>query len=242
MIVKKIKKIVKREQFHPGIFGISSNPFYIARKGLYREIRSLSYTVTGRVLDVGCGQKPYKDLFPCDEYVGLEIDTPENRIFKKADKFYDGKHIPLDDSSFDSIVTNQVFEHVFNPDEYLSEIYRVLKPGGTLLMTVPFVWDEHEQPYDFARYSSFGLKAVLERNGFQVIKQRKSVPDIRVIFQLINAYLYKITVSKNPYLNLFMTILLMAPFNILGELLAKILPQNMDLYLDNIALARKRIT
>lgn len=76
------------------------------------------------------------------------------------------------------------------------------------------------------------LKAVLERNGFQVIEQRKSIPDIRVIFQLINAYLYKITVSKNPYLNLFMTILLMAPFNIFGELLAKILPQNMDLYLE----------
>lgn len=241
-MLKKLKYLVHKEQFYPTWMGMFLNPFYIARRGLFEEIRSLAHLVSGRVLDVGCGQKPYSCLFNCDEYVGLEIDTPENRIFKKADKFYDGKHIPFGDSFFDSIVTNQVFEHVFNPDEFLSEICRVLKPGGTLLITVPFVWDEHEQPYDFARYSSFGLKAVLERNGFQVIEQRKSVPDIRVIFQLINVYLYKITVSKNPYLNLFMTILLMAPFNILGELLAKILPQNMDLYLDNIGLARKRIT
>ena len=56
---------------------------------------------------------------------------------------------------------NQVLEHVFNPDDFVREIARVLKPGGALLLTVPFVWNEHEQPYDYARYSSFGLRAFL---------------------------------------------------------------------------------
>lgn len=93
--------------------------------------------------------------------------------------------------SYGGVICNQVLEHVFNPDLFLQEIFRVLKPGGKLLMTVPFVWDEHEQPWDYARYSSFGLRSLLERNGFIVDEQRKTNADARVLFQLINAYLYK---------------------------------------------------
>jgi hypothetical protein len=63
--------------------------------------------------------------------------------------------------------------------------------------------------------------------------------DVRIIFQLINAYLYKKTITSNQYVNLMVTILLMSPFNILGELLSKILPKNDDLYLDSIVLAQK---
>ena len=61
------------------------------------------------------------------------------------------------------MLCNQVLEHVFNPDEFLLKINRVLKNDGKLLLTVPFVWDEHEQPFDYARYSSFGLKALIEK-------------------------------------------------------------------------------
>ena len=169
----------------------------------------------------------------------MEYDTPDNRKRKNADYFYDGHQFPFAPQHFDSIVANEVFEHVFNPDEFLGEISRVLKNDGVLLMTVPFIWDEHEQPYDYARYSSFGLKSILESHGFKVIEQRKSVDDIRVIFQLINAYLYKILVSSNPYVNLFTTLLFIAPFNVIGELMGFLLPRNSDLYLDNIVLAVK---
>src|SRR3546814_6951319 len=55
-----------------------------------------------------------------------------------------------------------------------------------LLLTVPFVWDEHEQPYDYARYSTFGLKSLLERNGFNVLTQKKLLADSSILFQLIN--------------------------------------------------------
>jgi len=106
-------------------------------------------------------------------------------------------------------------------------------------MTVPFVWDEHEQPHDFARYSSFGIWHLLEKHRFEIVEQRKSVDDVCVIFQLINAYIYKKTVRQNGWINLVLTVLLMAPFNILGELLHWMLPRNADLYLDNIVLARK---
>jgi hypothetical protein len=63
--------------------------------------------------------------------------------------------------------------------------------------------------------------------------------DIRVIFQMMNTYIYKKTLTKNSMLNLLFMLLLMAPFNVLGEIIAKILPSNGDLYLDNVMLARK---
>ncbi|MBK8496718.1 MAG: methyltransferase domain-containing protein [Chitinophagaceae bacterium] len=82
--------------------------------------------------------------------------------------------MPFDNDQFDAVFSSEVFEHIFNLEEILPEINRVLKPGGKLLFTCPFAWPEHEIPYDFARYSSFGIKAVVERQGFTVIEQYKT--------------------------------------------------------------------
>ncbi len=85
----------------------------------------------------------------------LEFDTPESRAAGYAEFFYDGNHFPFNDATYDVVVSNQVLEYVFNPDEFLNEIFRILKPEGKVLLSVPFVWDEHLQPLDYARYSSF---------------------------------------------------------------------------------------
>jgi SAM-dependent methyltransferase len=202
---------------------------------LHQHIVSLSPWVHGRVLDVGCGAKPYQKYFNASEYIGLEIEGRN----KNADAYYDGNMFPFDDEAFDAVFTSQVFEHVFNPNEFLSEINRVTKTEGALLLTTPFTWDEHEQPFDYARYSSFGLRHLLENHGYDIIEHRKSMDDIRVIFQMINAYIYKQTVTRHGKLNLLVNVMLMSPFNILGEIFVRILPRNTDLYLDNIVLARK---
>jgi hypothetical protein len=115
----------------------------------------------------------------------------------------------------------------------------MLRPGGLLLLTVPFAWDEHEQPVDYARYSSFGVRALLGGAGFEIVEQHKLGADLSVLFQLLNAYLYKRTVTRNPWLNLAATLLLMAPVNVIGAIAAKLLPGNPDLYLDNVVLARR---
>ena len=238
-MLKELKQFYVTEQFNPKILGLFINPFYFARKGLYKNVSELIGNLNGKLLDIGCGTKPYEDICNVEEYIGLEIDDEGNRQHKHADIFYDGYTIPCRDKEFDSILSNQVFEHVFNPDKFLKEINRVTKIDGQFLITVPFVWDEHEKPYDYARYSSFGLKYILSANGFETVEHRKSNNGIEVIFQLINAYMYKITLTKNRYINLFLTLFLMAPVNIIGLLLSKILPKNDDLYLDNIVLAKK---
>jgi SAM-dependent methyltransferase len=236
-----LKEYYRRQQFDPGLPGIWSNPFYFSRKELRCEIGRFAPKLQGRVLDVGCGTKPYRELFSStSDYVGLEVDTPENRVVKRADYFYDGNIFPFDDASYDGVICNQVLEHVFNPDQFLHEISRVLKPGGDLLLTVPFVWDEHEQPWDYARYSSFGLKSLLVRNGFVVVEQRKTNADARVLFQLVNAYLFKVLRMSNPIANLVVCAVFIAPFTLLGILLGKLLPPNPDLYLDQVVLAKRR--
>jgi SAM-dependent methyltransferase len=193
----------------------------------------------GKLLDVGCGSKPYKNLFHVDEYVGLDIDSEVSRKRAIADKFYDGHAFPFSNQEFDSVLCNQVLEHVFNPDEFLSEIYRVMKPDARLVLTVPFVWDEHEQPFDYARYSSFGLKALLERNGLKVVQHEKIGTDISTLFQLANAYLYKVSERWNKYMRLALIIFVMGLVNFIGVIARCILPKNSDLFLDHIILAEK---
>ena len=238
-MTRKLKDIYHRQAFYPGFIGIFVNPFYHARLGLRKAMSRFSSELKGRLLDVGCGSKPYQELFAVDDYIGLDIDSEASRNRKIADYFYDGKIFPFNENEFDSVLCNQVLEHVFNPDEFLSEIKRVLKPSGRLLITVPFVWDEHEQPRDYARYSSFGLKALLDKNGFNVIEYKKIGADASIIFQLINAYLYKIIVKWPLPIRVVITMSLMSLFNLLGIMLGMLLPRNPDLFLDQIVLAEK---
>lgn len=233
-----LKDFLIKNQFEPGLLGIFLNPFYIARKNLLNNLKQLAPEVSGKTLDVGCGTKPYEKYFNSSEYIGLEIESTIHKDYTKADVFYSGGKFPFSDEEFDSVVTNQVLEHVFEPGSFLSEINRVLKKKGTLLLTVPFSWDEHEQPFDYARYSSFGLKHLLTKNGFEIVSNIKSANNITAIFQLLNGYIYKKTLRTRP-LKIFSTIFIIAPITMIGICLNLILPSNNDFYLDNIVLARK---
>ena len=227
----------RKQQFNPGLAGAFVNPFFLARRVLWAEIAAASRELSGRLLDVGCGTQPYRSLFQQCTYTGLDIDSPQTRLHAAADAFYDGHRFPFDNGQFDAVLCNQVLEHVFNPTEFLSEVRRVMTPGARLLLTVPFVWDEHEQPWDYARYSSFGLRSLLEQNGFRVLRQRKLMADFSLLFQLAIAYLYKVTLTGSPYLNLLVTVLLFGPMSLLGLAAGSLLPKNQDLFLDQIVVA-----
>jgi SAM-dependent methyltransferase len=238
-VISRLKAHYLRQQFHPGFLGIFVNPFFIARRALAESVREFAPYLKGDLLDVGCGTKPYLDYFDVTSYQGLDIDSEQNRFTGHAEYFYVGDRFPLPDGSFDAVLCNQVFEHVFNPEYFLSEINRVLKEGSLLILTVPFVWDEHEQPNDFARYSSFGLKALLVRNGFEVIKFKKMGADASILCQLTNGYLFKITRNWPKAVRVLLNLTVIAAFNLLGLVVARLLPKNPDLYLDQIVLARK---
>lgn len=238
-MISALKRGFAARQFNPGFWGIFLNPFYLARRGLRREMEKASPSLTGSLLDVGCGTQPYRNLFRVHSYIGLELDTLVSRKRAVADAYYDGTTFPFAEGRFDSVLCNQVLEHVFTPDAFLNEIYRVLKPGGKVLLTVPFIWDEHEQPFDYARYSSFGLRALLERNGFRVISQKKILADASVLFQLLNAYLFKVTDSHSIFIKLATRIMLFAPISALGWVASVLLPTNEDMFLDQLVIAER---
>ena len=122
---------LKKQLFKPSLLGLFINPFFFARRGLYNAIVQNATYISGKTLDVGCGQKPYQHLFKTTEYIGLDIEVSgHNHTDSKVDVFYDGKIMPFESASFDSVISNQVLEHVFNPYDFLKEINRVLKTGG----------------------------------------------------------------------------------------------------------------
>ena len=171
------------------------------------------------------------------KFYGFSKEDAE-RAIQYYREYYAPKGI-FENEVYENIISNEVLEHVFNPDEFLSEINRVLKMNGNLLLTVPFVWDEHEQPYDFARYTSFAMKHLFDKYGFKIVEYKKSCNDLGVIFQLLNDYIYKKLIGRSKLHNLLLVNFLCSIFNILGILLIKITPKNDDLYLDNIILAKK---
>lgn len=239
-MIERLHRFYLKEQFQPGLAGLFINPFFLARRALWQAMRDFSPQVRGVVLDVGCGIRPYRGLYAIERYVGLEIDSPEARARGLADQYYDGGRFPFDDASFDAVLCNQVLEHVFAPEPFLAEIARVMKPHARLVLTVPFVWDEHEQPLDYARYSSFGLQALLERSGLAILEHRKLNDGAAAIFQLAVAYLQKVLHTRSRALNLLLCATLMSPLSLLGLVLGAVLPRNPDLYLDHAVLARKR--
>ncbi len=239
-MIQKIINFGKRQSFQPNILSIFLNPFLFIRWGIFRKIQFFAPKLSGVLLDFGCGRKPYQDLFKVEKYIGLDLaKTGHDHTESEVDVFYDGKKIPFEDNYFDSVFTSEVFEHVFNLDEVLLEIRRVMKPNAQILLTIPFAWGEHEKPYDFARYTSFAIKHILEKNGFEVIAQEKSGHWAEVLMQLWTGYIFTLFQTKNRILNTFFTVLFITPFNILGILFSLIMPKSKDLYHNNIVLAKK---
>lgn len=240
-MISYLKQLKNKNDFNPGLLGMVINPFFFARLGLHKAIKQLAPNLKGKLLDVGCGHKPYKQLFLVDEYIGMDIEqSGHSHENEDIDIFYDGKIFPFEDNSIDSILCNQVLEHVFNPVEFLSEINRVLKKDGSFLLSVPFAWDEHEQPYDFARYSSFGLKHLLTTHGFVIQEHIKSTPDIRTVLQLLNMFIFKKIGGRSKYQRLLVTVVFLFPINLIGSILSLLPIKNEDLYLDNIILSKKQ--
>lgn len=233
----------KRQQFYPNAFSLLINPFFFFRFHLMQVMRKYANHLEGRLLDFGCGSKPYQALFGhVSEYIGVDVENEgHSHVNEHIDVYYDGKTLPFEDQLFDSILSNEVLEHVPDLEGILSELYRVLKPGGKMLLTVPFVCFEHELPYDFRRFTLTGLSAVLDKNGFDVLVAEKTGNYVEVIFQLWISYIRELLFTKNAMINLLINLLFIFPVTLLGLLVSKILPARKGLYFDSLIIVQKRM-
>lgn len=126
----------------------------------------------GRLLDLGCGSAPLYDAYRgyvseivCADwsnnshergYVDVECDLSEP--------------LPMRSGVFDTVIASDVLEHVARPGMLWSEIARILAPGGTLILNVPFYYCIHERPHDYYRYTEFALKRFAEESGLRVVE------------------------------------------------------------------------
>ncbi len=120
-----------------------------------------------RVLDAGAGRCPYRRLFSHVEYQTADF-CQVDKEYGQIDFVCNLETIPAASEQYDFVLCTQVFEHLPRPHVVIGELYRLLKPGGKLFASAPLFYEEHEKPYDFFRYTQFGLRHLLEAAGFSV--------------------------------------------------------------------------
>ena len=143
---------------------------YVIRRSIIQSINKYLPGFYGIVVDLGCGNMPYRETIlsnnKVEKYIG--IDWPGTSYYSnKPDFIWDGITIPLENNSVDFVLLTEVMEHLDDPLAVVNEIYRILKPGGSLVGTTPFFWLLHEVPNDMQRLSPFGIKRIFEKTGFE---------------------------------------------------------------------------
>jgi glycosyltransferase involved in cell wall biosynthesis/SAM-dependent methyltransferase len=142
-----------------------SHPYYLHYRSLFSDLRKASCHAHGKMLDVGCGNKPFRELFAAHvkEHVGCDVVQSSEHL---VDIICPATALAVPDEECDTVLCTQVIEHVADHGKMLSEAYRVLRGGGVLILSGPMYWPLHEEPYDFFRFTEHGLKYLLGKEGF----------------------------------------------------------------------------
>lgn len=166
-------------------------PTAITFRILRRQLKKTVKYVRGDLLDVGCGNRPYEDIFlPCvQEYVGVDI-TKGPRVDIVADT---SKGLPIESQTYDTIICTEMLEHTPYPRESIKELARVLKKGGYLILSTPFVHKLHGEPFDYFRYSQHILKVLAEEAGLETIEFYYVGTSIAVLGRTLGDIIYSIS-------------------------------------------------
>jgi SAM-dependent methyltransferase len=168
----------------------SKDPHYIHYYFLIRDIKdALEKYARGNFLDLGCGNKPYETIYNSltQRQTGCDaIQSDKNRV----EVICLATDLKFESNNFDSILCTQVMEHVYDHHTMLKEIFRVLKPGGHIVLTVPFAWELHEEPFDFFRFTPHALKYLFTKAGLQIDYIKPNGGKWAAIYQLRNNMLY----------------------------------------------------
>ena len=147
--------------------------FDLQAGSIWRDVAVELPKVRGRLLDVGCGAQPYRELLPTDVvYLGIDtIDAKRNFGYNSSDTVYYAGHIwPVEAESIDVVLCTEALEHVPEPAAFLREMHRCLRPGGRAILTVPFAVRWHFIPHDYWRFTPTGLNRLLQQACFTDIR------------------------------------------------------------------------
>jgi len=190
-----------------------------------------SSTSGQRVLDAGAGEGRYRPYFEHLHYVGIDLAVGDaSWDYSRLNVLGDLTNLPLCDKVFDLVLCLEVLEHVREPQQVLQELYRVLRPGGKLYFSVPMSWHQHQQPHDYFRYTSFGLRYLLDKVGFDV---HELAPTggyfwfLSIQFQMLSVWVFPVRQQKWQRLVLM-------PLKVVIQLVFFILLPLLCYYLDSL--------
>lgn len=127
--------------------------------------------VRARVLDAGAGECRFKPAFAHATYVGVDLAEGDSAWdYTRLDAVAVLEALPFRDSSFDRVISIVVLEHTAMPGRAIEEFRRVLTRGGTVHLVVPHMWEEHQRPHDYFRFTSNGIRYLMESAGFRVLR------------------------------------------------------------------------
>ena len=166
-------------------------PEHLEKYLLRRSVASVASEAFGDLLDVGCGSRPYQSLLAphINKYSGVDY-PPSASSLSTADVFANAQWLPFASGSFDTILCTQVLEHVPQPWEAVQELARVLRPSGIMILTVPQDWGIHREPYDFYRYTRYGLTVLVEGAGLHLERIERRGGFWAVWGQMLTAHLF----------------------------------------------------
>lgn len=167
--IRDVAGLVRRTPLHPQwLLGQRAVPDGVA-------------SATGVVLDIGAADRwitPY--LSRETTYLALDYPATGNKFYgARPDVFADAANLPFGDSSIDNVICLEVIEHLREPGTALAEIKRVLKPGGRAWISVPFMYPIHNEPYDFQRFTEYGLRREAARAGLGILHLERSGHAVR---------------------------------------------------------------
>lgn len=221
------------------LVGNPLDPLWIAKRSLRRALARAAPHARGDLLDVGCGVKPYRGLFASvSSYIGLERPgTPS--ASRVVDVWGDALRLPFRDRAFDSVFCSEVLEHVPEPSQLFAEAARVLRTGGVLILSTPQVWGLHEEPWDFFRYTKYGLAHLAGKHGLEVVEVTPTCGTWAMAGQRTASFFFYATGAVHvPPLNL-----LLRPFLAIWQLVAVALDElcgRRGDTLDNVLVARRK--
>jgi SAM-dependent methyltransferase len=137
---------------------------------IWRDLSRLLPECRGVILHVGCGAQPYRGLIHRSAvYRAIDSANAERHFGYRLDDtiYYEGDRWPVADASVNVVLSTETLEHVANPSTFLSEAFRCVKPGGKIILTVPFSARWHYIPYDYWRFTPSGLERLLSIAGFR---------------------------------------------------------------------------
>lgn len=182
-------------------FNFYIHPHFILKYYLLRDLKwtTINYKFNGKVIDIGCGEKPYSNLFKNSEYAGIDFKTySRNNTFSanKPDYYFGINYkknyrLPFKSKGYNHSVSFQVLEHHAEPQMMISEMVRITKKNGYILLSVPFIGGLHEEPHDYFRYTPYALLYLFKKNNCDIVflkKQGSLASTLSIIFMdgLIN--------------------------------------------------------